>query len=80
MPVHDQRRYEGDEAEDLIHRHRSTGRETDKANEDWQAELTTAQTDQAADATDQQGARKSDRRHPPAGKCGHTGRRNRGAH
>ncbi len=44
MPAHDQRRDQGDEAEDLIHRHRRARGEADQTNEYRQAKFTAAQT------------------------------------
>ena len=34
MPTHDERRYQGYEAEDLVHRHRATCGESDQADQE----------------------------------------------
>src|ERR1700737_3112964 len=82
MPSHDQSRYQSNEAEDLIHRYRGARRKADQANQQRQPKLPAAEADQTANATDDQGAAKSNRygappaEHGNAGCCrlmGHTG-------
>jgi hypothetical protein len=68
MPAHDERGHQGHEAEDLIHRHGRTRSETDEADQDWQAKLAAAETDQAANAADQRRADKRNRRRAPTDK------------
>src|ERR1700732_2696737 len=66
MPSHDQSRYQSNEAEDLVHRYRARGK-ADQADQQRQPKLAAAKADQTANATDDQGAAKSNRcRAPPA--------------
>ena len=80
MPAYDQRRDEGDQTEDLIHRHRAASGEPDQADQEGQPELAAAEADQTADATDQQGAPESYRDRAPARQRGRAGRYRRTGH
>jgi hypothetical protein len=80
MPAHDQRRYQGYEAEDLIHRHGRARGEADQNDKYRQPELAAAQTDQAADTADQQGTAEGNCDRAPGCEGGRNGRGNQTHH